>query len=146
MEYKALPSGPEKKQLKSGDEAEVSIMENVYWKELGLLVFVWIAFLALQIAKVKAPKIYLFLYHASNISNFIHISFFSYQNHTSNCSTSYWILNLLQVGHSSMSSPSFSLRGLDSSNSLSVFLSMLRSLCLWGLPCTRRLVFTQGKE
>lgn len=27
-------------------------MENINWKELGLLVFVWVAFLGLQIAKV----------------------------------------------------------------------------------------------
>lgn len=32
---------------------QVSIIENVYWKELGLLVFVWIVFLALQISKVN---------------------------------------------------------------------------------------------
>lgn len=31
---------------------QVTILENVYWKELGLLVFVWVSFLALQIAKV----------------------------------------------------------------------------------------------
>ncbi|XP_078439163.1 sulfite exporter TauE/SafE family protein [Wolffia australiana] len=74
VEYKPLPGAPENsstknKQILAGDEAEVSIMENVYWKELGLLVFVWIAFLGLQISK----------------------------NYTSNCSASYWILNLLQI-------------------------------------------------
>ncbi|KAK4787559.1 hypothetical protein SAY86_011392 [Trapa natans] len=63
VEYKALPSGPEEK------EPEVGVLENVYWKELGLLVFVWVAFLGLQIAK----------------------------NYTSNCSVSYWVLNFLQV-------------------------------------------------
>ena len=31
---------------------QVTILQNVYWKETGLLVFVWLAFLALQIAKV----------------------------------------------------------------------------------------------
>ncbi|WZZ40933.1 hypothetical protein YC2023_037192 [Brassica napus] len=37
----------------SATEVEyVSIIENVYWKELGLLVFVWVVFLALQIAKI----------------------------------------------------------------------------------------------
>ncbi|VAI70675.1 unnamed protein product [Triticum turgidum subsp. durum] len=33
------------------DEA-VSIWKNVYWKEVGLLAFVWVAFLALQVTKV----------------------------------------------------------------------------------------------
>ncbi|OAY54287.1 sulfite exporter TauE/SafE family protein 3 [Manihot esculenta] len=65
VEYKPLPSGPEKETK----EAEVTILENVYWKELGLLVFVWVAFLALQIAK----------------------------SHMTTCSTAYWIANLLQV-------------------------------------------------
>ncbi|CAA6661010.1 unnamed protein product [Spirodela intermedia] len=74
VEYRPLPSGPEngaKKQAKSGDEAQVSsaLLENIYWKELGLLVFVWFAFLGLQIAK----------------------------NYTENCSATYWTLNLLQV-------------------------------------------------
>ncbi|KAK4745532.1 hypothetical protein SAY87_011844 [Trapa incisa] len=63
VEYKALPSGPQEK------EPEAGVLENVYWKEFGLLVFVWFAFLGLQIAK----------------------------NYTSNCSVSYWVLNLLQV-------------------------------------------------
>lgn len=31
---------------------QATILENIYWKELGLLVFVWAAFLVLQIAKV----------------------------------------------------------------------------------------------
>lgn len=72
VEYKPLPSGPEssdKKVARSGDEAEVPILENVCWKELGLLVFVWVAFLFLQIAK----------------------------NDTENCTLWYWVLNLLQV-------------------------------------------------
>ncbi|CAL9117887.1 unnamed protein product [Musa textilis] len=49
---------------------QVPVMENVCWKELGLLCFVWIAFLILQVLK---------------------------QNYTSTCSLWYWILNLLQV-------------------------------------------------
>ncbi|KAF5748247.1 hypothetical protein HS088_TW04G00199 [Tripterygium wilfordii] len=65
VEYKPLPGGPQKDTI----EPEVSIIRNVYWKELGLLVFVWLAFLALQIAK----------------------------SYTSTCSTAYWILNLLQI-------------------------------------------------
>ncbi|OAY26674.1 sulfite exporter TauE/SafE family protein 3 [Manihot esculenta] len=67
--YKPLPSGPTNGPEKETKEAEVTILENVYWKELGLLVFVWVSFLALQIAK----------------------------NHMSACSTEYWIVNLLQI-------------------------------------------------
>lgn len=48
---------------------KVSVIENVYWKELGLLFSVWIMILALQIGK----------------------------NYTTTCSVIYWILNLLQV-------------------------------------------------
>lgn len=31
---------------------QVPLLYNIHWKELGLLVFVWVAFLAVQIAKV----------------------------------------------------------------------------------------------
>ncbi|XP_047178351.1 sulfite exporter TauE/SafE family protein 3-like [Vigna umbellata] len=48
---------------------KVSVIENVCWKELGILVSVWIFILALQIGK----------------------------NYTRNCSALYWVLNLLQV-------------------------------------------------
>ncbi|XP_042405400.1 sulfite exporter TauE/SafE family protein 3-like [Zingiber officinale] len=71
-EYKALPSAPgnsnreEEKVLRG----EAPLLENVCWKELGLLCFVWVAFLILQILK---------------------------QNYTSTCSLWYWILNFLQV-------------------------------------------------
>ncbi|CAH1442153.1 unnamed protein product [Lactuca virosa] len=66
-EYKILPGGPTKPNRPKKEE--VSVFENVCWKELALLVFVWIAFLALQLAK----------------------------NYTSNCSTWYWVLNLSQI-------------------------------------------------
>lgn len=68
-QYKLLPGGPGNGAAKESSEKEVSIIENVYWKEFGLLCFVWIAFLALQITK----------------------------NYTTTCSTLYWVLNLLQV-------------------------------------------------
>ncbi|KAK7359152.1 hypothetical protein VNO77_01099 [Canavalia gladiata] len=48
---------------------KVSIIENIYWKELGILLSVWILILALQIGK----------------------------NYTTTCSVVYWVLNLLQV-------------------------------------------------
>lgn len=47
----------------------VSIWKNVYWKEVGLLAFVWVAFLALQVTK----------------------------NYMATCSMWYWVLNLLQI-------------------------------------------------
>nr|DAD44657.1 TPA_asm: hypothetical protein HUJ06_002887 [Nelumbo nucifera] len=72
VEHKIPPSstsnGPQK-ETKESREREVPILKNVYWKELGLLVFVWVAFLILQIVK----------------------------NHTTTCSTIYWVLNLLQI-------------------------------------------------
>ncbi|XP_059640969.1 sulfite exporter TauE/SafE family protein 3-like [Cornus florida] len=63
-EYKRLPSGP----AALVDE-DVPLMYNIYWKELTLLVFVWIAFLAVQIIKT----------------------------YTVTCSIAFWILNSLQV-------------------------------------------------
>ncbi|XWS26312.1 hypothetical protein CRYUN_Cryun26dG0021300 [Craigia yunnanensis] len=69
MEYKPLPSGPNSDPPKDNTDKEVTVWENVCWKELGLLCFVWIAFLVLQIAK----------------------------NQTATCSTVYWVLNLLQI-------------------------------------------------
>ncbi|KAF5823871.1 putative transmembrane protein TauE [Helianthus annuus] len=72
VEYKVLPGGPSNGSTTKPErilKEEVSILENVCWKELGLLVFVWIAFLGLQIAK----------------------------NYTSTCSTLYWVLNLSQI-------------------------------------------------
>ncbi|KAJ7965986.1 Sulfite exporter TauE/SafE family protein [Quillaja saponaria] len=69
LEYKPLPSGPSNGIQKDTREPEVTVLENVYWKELGLLIFVWVAFLALQIAK----------------------------NHAATCSIAYWVLNLLQI-------------------------------------------------
>ncbi|KAM3336453.1 hypothetical protein ACQJBY_030450 [Aegilops geniculata] len=50
------------------DEA-VSIWKNIYWKEFGLLIFVWAAILTLQVA----------------------------MNYVETCSTLYWIFNLLQI-------------------------------------------------
>ncbi|XP_027081741.1 sulfite exporter TauE/SafE family protein 3 isoform X1 [Coffea arabica] len=70
-EYKLLPSGPSNDKEKDAKpvEQEVPILENVCWKEFGLLVFVWIGFLALQIIK----------------------------NYTDTCSALYWVVNLLQI-------------------------------------------------
>ncbi|TVU40466.1 hypothetical protein EJB05_13932 [Eragrostis curvula] len=68
--YSALPAGPStaaNAKLQS-DEA-TSLMKNIRWKEFGLLTFVWVAFLVLQVTK----------------------------NYTATCSTWYWALNFLQV-------------------------------------------------
>ncbi|GMY17626.1 sulfite exporter TauE/SafE family protein 3-like [Fagus crenata] len=69
VEYKPLPSGPTNGTHKDTKNAEVPMLENIYWKELGLLVFVWVSFLAIQIAK----------------------------NYTATCTIAYWALNLLQI-------------------------------------------------
>ncbi|XP_051151598.1 sulfite exporter TauE/SafE family protein 3 [Andrographis paniculata] len=71
-EYKLLPgepSGNTDEEAKSSEEQEVGIIENVCWKEFGLLCFVWVAFLALQLLK----------------------------NASTTCSTLYWLVNLLQI-------------------------------------------------
>ncbi|XP_042417649.1 sulfite exporter TauE/SafE family protein 3-like [Zingiber officinale] len=72
IEYEPLPMTPTNNEQKGAavtTELEVPLLQNIYWKELGLLVFVWMSFLALQIAK----------------------------NSTATCSTWYWILNFLQI-------------------------------------------------
>ncbi|KAJ8486682.1 hypothetical protein OPV22_019167 [Ensete ventricosum] len=51
------------------EEPVVPDLQNVCWRELGLLVLVWMAFLVLQVTK----------------------------NYTATCSTWYWFLNLLQI-------------------------------------------------
>ncbi|XP_027345112.1 sulfite exporter TauE/SafE family protein 3-like isoform X1 [Abrus precatorius] len=63
-DYKSLPSG-------SADprDEEVPLLKNIYWKELLVLVYVWVAFLVVQIIKT----------------------------YSKNCSILYWILNSLQV-------------------------------------------------
>ncbi|KAF3440220.1 hypothetical protein FNV43_RR19090 [Rhamnella rubrinervis] len=63
-DYKPLPSGP----AASQDET-VPMLSNIYWKELLMLLYVWVAFLAVQIVKT----------------------------YTETCSIKFWILNSLQV-------------------------------------------------
>ncbi|PNX97554.1 sulfite exporter TauE/SafE family protein, partial [Trifolium pratense] len=48
-EYKPLPTGPNGATEKV---TEVTIIENVHWKKFGLLAFVWVSFIAIQIAKI----------------------------------------------------------------------------------------------
>lgn len=61
-EYQALPAGPEKRE-------EVPLIENVHWKQVGILFAVWFAILACEIG----------------------------QKYTTTCSVAFWVLNLLQV-------------------------------------------------
>ncbi|RDX79507.1 Sulfite exporter TauE/SafE family protein 3, partial [Mucuna pruriens] len=69
VEYKPIPSGLDNDIAKDTRKYEVTMLENVYWKEFGLLAFVWVAFLAIQII----------------------------MNQTAKCSTTYWIMNTLQI-------------------------------------------------
>ncbi|XP_009592783.1 sulfite exporter TauE/SafE family protein 3-like isoform X3 [Nicotiana tomentosiformis] len=71
--YKIIPGGPNNGSTNYTNEVykatEVSIVDNMYWKDITILIAVWIVILALHIFKNYAPT----------------------------CSTTYWILNLLQV-------------------------------------------------
>ncbi|KAH0458407.1 hypothetical protein IEQ34_013722 [Dendrobium chrysotoxum] len=70
QEYSLIPGGPgPNMQLKSSMDDEVPIKDNILWKELMVLMFVWVAFLGVQIVKTYATT----------------------------CSVEYWILNVLQV-------------------------------------------------
>ncbi|XP_057528545.1 sulfite exporter TauE/SafE family protein 3-like [Amaranthus tricolor] len=64
-DYKPLASGPPT----HADDVKVPILSNIYWKELSLLVFVWMGFLTIQILK----------------------------KYTTTCSTQYWMLDALQL-------------------------------------------------
>ncbi|MBA0741075.1 hypothetical protein Gogos_014247 [Gossypium gossypioides] len=59
-----LPSGPS-----TMPDADISLIHNIYWKELSLLVYVWIGFLIVQIIK----------------------------EYLQTCSVMYWIVNSLQI-------------------------------------------------
>lgn len=70
VDYKFLPGGPSNEtKAEAALKEEVTVWENVCWKELALLCIVWVAFLALQIAKT----------------------------YTTTCSVLYWVLNLMQI-------------------------------------------------
>ncbi|KAE8699973.1 ATP-dependent DNA helicase DDM1-like [Hibiscus syriacus] len=62
--YKLLPSGPNTMRYD-----DVPLVQNIYWKELSLLVYVWIGFLVVQIIK----------------------------EYLQTCSVMYWIVNSLQI-------------------------------------------------
>ncbi|KAF2323415.1 hypothetical protein GH714_035357 [Hevea brasiliensis] len=72
VEYKPLPGGPSNGARPESNESkreEVSVLENVQWKELGILFAVWLIILTLEITK----------------------------NNTTTCSVAYWVCNLLQI-------------------------------------------------
>ncbi|KAK7839124.1 sulfite exporter TauE/SafE family protein 3 [Quercus suber] len=72
VEYTPLLGGPSNNtpsETKESEKSGVSMLDNIYWKEVGILFAVWVIVLALQIAK----------------------------NYTSTCSAGYWVLNLLQI-------------------------------------------------
>ncbi|MCD7470803.1 hypothetical protein HAX54_010953 [Datura stramonium] len=66
--YKLIPGGPRVRN-EGYKTPEVSIVDNVCWKDFTILIAVWVILLVLHIFKT----------------------------YTSTCSTTYWILNLLQV-------------------------------------------------
>ncbi|KAI3936915.1 hypothetical protein MKW92_043758 [Papaver armeniacum] len=70
LEGNPLPiDDPSDKSTQKEMKTMVPILKNVYWKELGFLILVWIAFLIIQIFKFK----------------------------TATCSTSYWVLSAAQI-------------------------------------------------
>ncbi|KAE9600385.1 putative transmembrane protein TauE [Lupinus albus] len=68
-DYKSLPDSLDGGTQKETTKPEGTFLGFRHWKELGLLSFVWLAHLAIQIAKI----------------------------HTASCSITYWILNVLQI-------------------------------------------------
>lgn len=69
-DYLPIPSEPTPAAASANSQDKtVPILSNIYWKELSLLLFVWVAFLAVQIIKT----------------------------HMMTCSPQYWILYSLQV-------------------------------------------------
>jgi hypothetical protein len=86
---------------------QVSITENVYCKELGILVAVWLIILALQIGKVfsATPPFHfmtasLFFFSPSvviNKANGKPTPVYLSQNYSTTCSVEYWLLNTMQV-------------------------------------------------
>jgi len=64
---------------KSKTSVQVSVIENICWKELGILVAVWILILALQIGKVRVLFILRYIFFASKmyyVNGFMNILLF----------------------------------------------------------------------
>ncbi|XP_030464779.2 sulfite exporter TauE/SafE family protein 3-like [Syzygium oleosum] len=69
LEQKLLPQAASSSSKFNTKKTQVSLLENIHWKEVALLTFVWVAYLILQIS----------------------------MNQTATCSTAYWVLNFLQL-------------------------------------------------
>ncbi|KAF8034619.1 hypothetical protein BT93_C0813 [Corymbia citriodora subsp. variegata] len=69
LEQKLLPQAASSSSKFNTKKTQVSLLENIRWKEVGLLTFVWVVYLVLQIS----------------------------MSQTATCSTAYWVLNFLQV-------------------------------------------------
>lgn len=80
---------------------QVPVKDNIYWKELAVLLSVWVAFLAVQIVKVRYHCVMMFREQYSIYVLFWGDEFItpcmSLQTYATNCSTEYWVLNALQV-------------------------------------------------
>ncbi|THF96206.1 hypothetical protein TEA_008771 [Camellia sinensis var. sinensis] len=110
-EYKPLPSGPG-----ASANEEVPLQYNIYWKELGLLVFVWVAFLAVQVM----------------------------MTYTVTCSVKYWILNFLQERGLAEVAPSMCVHSQLPCFSVRFFwLGSLLAVCLYK---GTRVIASKGKE
>ncbi|KAG6736064.1 hypothetical protein POTOM_061241 [Populus tomentosa] len=109
-EENAPPGGTTSQyQIKSESKKEkVSITENVYWKELGILVAVWLIILALQIGKVfsatppfhfidRVPFLFFFPSVVINKANGKPTPVYLSQNYSTTCSVEYWLLNTTQI-------------------------------------------------
>ncbi|XP_065867309.1 sulfite exporter TauE/SafE family protein 3-like [Euphorbia lathyris] len=69
VEYKPLPGDANNGTGSESKKEEVTVLENVQWKKLGLLFAVWLIILALEITK----------------------------KYITTCSVAYWVCNLLQI-------------------------------------------------
>ncbi|XP_026409598.1 sulfite exporter TauE/SafE family protein 3-like isoform X1 [Papaver somniferum] len=67
--FPSCPSNGSEKEANPSKQVEVPIFKNSYWREIVYLVFIWVAFLLLQIAKSQ----------------------------TTTCSVLYWVLSSMQI-------------------------------------------------
>ncbi|KAI3875187.1 hypothetical protein MKX03_032991 [Papaver bracteatum] len=67
--FPSYPSNSSEKEANASKQVQVPIFENSYWREIVYLVFIWVAFLLLQIAKSQ----------------------------TTTCSVLYWVLSSMQI-------------------------------------------------
>ncbi|KAK6124991.1 hypothetical protein DH2020_041265 [Rehmannia glutinosa] len=79
---------------------KVSIIDNVYWKKLSILIVVWLIILLLHISKVYLQitllKLALLIFSFVFSFDFRTLPFFL-QDYTATCSAAYWTVTLLQI-------------------------------------------------